>query len=272
MPELPEVEIIKRGLEKELVGQKLRKIEIFNSDYIFKNAKNINTLTGTKLTSIERKGKYLIFLFEKEFLLFHLSLTGFFLLNFQDNVFKQQEKHLILGFDFERHKLSYFDIRKFGKIKKGNIRDISNIKELKELGKDAMEISFDEFRTILSRKNRNIKNLLMDQKIISGLGNIYANELLFRAKINPFKFSKDLKEEEIEKLFFEMKKLLEEAIELGGSSIRNYVDVKGRKGRFQEKFLVYGKRNQPCSECGRPIRYKKIGQRGTFYCDNCQPI
>ncbi len=274
MPELPEVEIIKRGLEKELVGQKLRKIEIFNPGYILKNIKNITALVGTRLNSIERKGKFLIFLFEKEFLLFHLSLTGFFILYNQKDVLNlnKEKRHLILTFNFERHKLNYFDIRKFGKIKKRNIKEMLYIKELKELGKDAIEINFDEFKTILGTKDRNIKNLLMDQKIISGLGNIYTNELLFRAKINPFKSSKDLKEEEIKRLFFEMKKLLKEAIELGGSSIRNYVDVKGRRGKFQEKFLVYSKKGQPCPECGRPIRYQKIAQRGTFYCQNCQPI
>jgi len=112
----------------------------------------------------------------------------------------------------------------------------------------------------------------MDQKVISGLGNIYVNELLFRAQISPFRNSKDLKEEEIKSLFFQMKNLLKEAISFKGSSIKNYVDTQGKKGEFQNRFLVYGKKNGICPKCGENLRYQKISQRGTFYCPNCQSI
>jgi len=273
MPELPEVETIRKDLEKELKGQTLINIKIFDPSFLLKNkVENLNTLIDTKLLSVKRKGKYLIFLFEKELLLFHLGLTGFFILQEKDLSFKKGQKHLILIFEFEKHMLNYFDIRKFGKIKKTSIKKSLYIKELEELGKDALEIGFDEFKNIFKSKNRKVKDLLMDQKVISGLGNIYTNELLFRAKVNPFKFSNELKEEEVERLFFQMKNLLKEAIDSRGTSIKDYVDAKGKKGNFQEKLLVYGKKDYPCPECGKPLKYQKIAQRGTFYCQNCQQI
>ena len=274
MPELPEVETIKRSLEKELIGQKLKNVKIFNYDFLFKNKiKDLNTLINTKLISIERKGKYLVFLFENELLLFHLGLTGFFILyKNNDEILNKVKKHLILNFQFEKHELFYCDIRKFGKIKKANTKDILDLEEFKNLGKDALEISFEEFKNLFLKRNRNIKNLLMDQRLISGLGNIYVNELLFRAQISPFKNSKKLKEENIKKLFFQMKDLLKEAIVFRGSSIKNYVDAEGKKGEFQNKFLVYGKKNANCPRCGENLRYQKISQRGTFYCPNCQSI
>ncbi|AEH22186.1 formamidopyrimidine-DNA glycosylase [Thermodesulfobacterium geofontis OPF15] len=277
MPELPEVETIKLGLEDKLIGQKLKNIVIFNQEFILKNKiQNLDTIVNTKLISIKRKGKYLIFFFEKEFLLFHLGLTGaFFLFNDkkdEEKITIKKKKHFILGFHFEKYKLIYFDIRKFGKIKMAKIEEISTLKELKNLGKDALEIDFEEFKTIILKRNRNIKNLLMDQKVISGLGNIYVNELLFRAQISPFKNSKDLKEEEIKNLFFQMKELLKEAISFRGSSIKNYVDVQGKKGEFQNRFLVYGKKNNVCPKCGEKLKYQKLFQRGTFYCPNCQYI
>uniref|UniRef100_A0A7V4JPY7 Formamidopyrimidine-DNA glycosylase n=1 Tax=Thermodesulfobacterium geofontis TaxID=1295609 RepID=A0A7V4JPY7_9BACT len=276
MPELPEVETIKKNLESKLIGQKLKNIIVFNQDFILKNKiKNLNTIVNTKLLSIKRKGKYLIFFFEKETLLFHLGLTGSFNLfsnKDKEEITEKEKKHFILNFQFETHELVYSDIRKFGKIRKARIEEISTLKELKNLGKDALEIDFEEFKTIFLKRNRNIKNLLMDQKVISGLGNIYVNELLFRAQISPFKNSKDLKEKEIKKLFFQMKKLLKEAISFRGSSIKNYVDAQGKKGEFQNRFLVYGKKNMVCLKCGESLRYQKISQRGTFYCPNCQSI
>ena len=275
MPELPEVETIKRDLEKELVGQKLRNIKIFNYSYFLKNKiRNLDSLLGTKLLYIKRKGKYLIFFFQKELLLFHLGLTGFFILSKRDiNKFlDEKKKYLILVLEFEKYNLSYFDIRKFGKIKKVKVENISKLKEIKQLGKDVLKISFEEFKNIIKKRKRNIKSLLLDQKFIAGLGNIYIDELLFRAKVSPLKNTKDLKEEEIKELFYQMKKLLKEAIDLRGSSIRNYVNVNGEKGKFQEKHLVYRKKGLPCPKCGEILVYKKIAQRGTTYCPNCQSI
>ena len=272
MPELPEVETIKRGLERKLIGQKLKNIEIFDSNYLLKNkVKNLNIIVGEKLSSIKRKGKYIIFFFEKNLLLFHLGLTGYFLF-IEKNELDKGKKHIILIFEFEKDRLGYFDIRKFGKIKKVKAEEFSTLKELKKLGKDALEINLDEFKSIFWQRNRGVKNLLMDQKVISGLGNIYVNELLFRAKINPFKKSRDLREEEIERLFFQMKSLLGEAIDLKGSSIKNYIDTEGKKGEFQKTFLVYGKKGFSCPRCGNDLKYQKIAQRGTFYCPKCQSL
>lgn len=274
MPELPEVETIKKDLEIKLKGQRLKNIKEFNKLFIYKNnLKNLDTLLGKRLDFIERKGKYLIFFFEKELLIFHLRLTGFFLLyKKEDKTFDKNQKYLILSLEFENYILSYFDIRKFGKIMKIKTEEMSDFKEFKKLGKDALEISLDEFKQIFYNKKRNIKNLLMDQRVISGLGNIYVNELLFRAQINPFKRCKDLQEEEIKRLFFQMKNLLKSAIDLKGSSIKNYVSTEGERGEFQRTFFVYGRKDLPCLKCGTKLKYKKIAQRGTFYCPKCQGV
>lgn len=269
MPELPEVESIKRDLNKVLIGKKLISTNIKNSEFLFKNKiDSLDSLLETKLLEINRYGKYLIFLFEKEGLLFHLGLTGFFLFTLPS----AYQKYHILSLNFQNLTLNYFDIRKLGKIRKINKNNWKTIKEFKNLGKDACEIIEEEFRGLIKNCKKVIKSFLLDQKILAGLGNIYADELLYRAKINPFKETKTLTEEEIKRLFYEMKKLLKEAIDLKGSSVKNFVNINGDKGKFQEKHMVYGRKGKNCLKCGTVLVYKKINQRGTTFCPVCQPL
>jgi len=269
MPELPEVETIKRDMERHLKGSTLKGIEVFYEPLLKKSGltpESLNRLIDKRLFRIERQGKYLLFNFEENFLVFHLGLTG--ALIFNGKVDSQNLKHLILKLDFEKGKLFFFDVRKFGRaflLKKEELKEF-----FKDLGKDALEISLSDFSTLLKAHHLRLKTLLLNQRLLSGLGNIYADELLFRTNLHPEKFSDTLSDEEIQKLYENMKALLKEAITLRGSSIRDYVDGEGKRGAFQERHLVYGKRGKPCPNCGEPLQYKVIAQRGTTFCPRCQ--
>jgi len=269
MPELPEVETIKRDLERLLKGSILRELKVFYEPLLKKGGlvpESLDRLIDKKLSQIERKGKYLLFNFEDVYLVFHLGLTGSLIFN--GKVDNQNQKHLILKLDFEKGELLFFDVRKFGRIylfKEEELKDF-----FKDLGKDALEISLSDFRALLKAHHLKLKVLLLNQRLLSGLGNIYTDELLFRAKLHPERFSDTLNDEEIKRLYENMKALLKEAIDLRGSSIRDYVDGEGRRGAFQERHLVYGKRGKPCPNCGEPLHYKVIAQRGTTFCPKCQ--
>lgn len=271
MPELPEVETIKRDLEKRLIGKKLLKIETFQEIFYSKYLKNLDlkTLLSQKVKEIRRKGKYLFFLLENKILVFHLGLTGALILGNPKGANPLfNKKHLILILEFDDLRLFFIDIRKFGKvwiIEKEKLEEHFSF-----LGKDALEISFKEFKNLLLSKNRLIKSFLLDQRIISGLGNIYTDEILFRSRINPLRKTKNLSEEEIKRIYQNMQEVLVKAIELRGSSVKNYINGKGERGTFQEEHLVYGKRGRPCPICGNPLQYKKIAQRGTTFCSYCQ--
>ncbi len=270
MPELPEVETIRRDLTPKILNKILKEITILNEIFLAKSKISLNellTLKGKKLLSLDRKGKYLLFNFGEKTLIFHLGLTGALISDLQ-TIPKNLKKHHLLTMFFEHNTLYYFDIRKFGKI---YLMDSSKISYfLDQIGPDALQIEFEEFKELLQKHHIKVKTLLLNQRLISGLGNIYIDEVLFRAKINPERLSNTLSQEEIKTLYEVMKSLLEEAILLRGSSVRNYVDGDGKRGKFQERHLVYGKRGRPCPVCGIPLQYKKINQRGTVFCPNCQ--
>ncbi|QER41573.1 DNA-formamidopyrimidine glycosylase [Thermodesulfobacterium sp. TA1] len=268
MPELPEVETIKQQLKKALTNQKLVEVKVLDPDFVKKiSLEDLFSLKGEKLLDIKRKGKYLWFVFEKKNLLWHLGLTGGLILL---NRCKTQinPKFLRLSLNFEKDTLGYFDIRKFGRIKVFDPKHLP--KEISTLGKDALEIDQENFGFLLKNSSKPVKTLLLDQTKISGLGNIYVDEALFRAGIHPLKKASSLNKEELNRLYHTIKALLHRAIELRGSSVKDYIDAQGQKGRFQEEHLVYGKKGQICPICGETLQYIKVNQRGTTFCKNCQ--
>ncbi|MGC8872048.1 MAG: DNA-formamidopyrimidine glycosylase [Caldimicrobium sp.] len=270
MPELPEVETIRRDLTSRILNKTLNEISVLHKNFLTKSKISLTellTLKGKKLLSLERKGKYLFLNFEEKTLIFHLGLTGALILDLHP-IPENLKKHHLLTMTFEQNTLHYIDIRKFGKIYLIDSLKISFF--LNRIGPDALQIEFEKFRELLQKHNLKIKTLLLNQRLISGLGNIYTDEVLFRAKINPERLSNTLSEEEVKSLYEIMKSLLKEAILLRGSSVKNYVDGEGKRGKFQERHLVYGKKGRPCPECGTPLQYKKINQRGTVFCPNCQ--
>ena len=286
MPELPEVEIVKRSLKNKVNYKKIKKIIITNRDLRFKIQKNFeNLLEGRSITNVSRFSKYIILTLDNfNHCLIHLGMSGtLHLINY-----KKKEKITNLSFyhskilpkkhnhikiKFSNFMIIYNDPRRFGFFK-----ILNNKKELKKyflrFGPEAISSKFN-FKYIKYKfinKKKNIKNFLLDQNFVSGIGNIYANEILFYSKINPFKIAKKLSSKEIKKLIKYSKLVLNLAIKFGGSSIRDFKNAKGISGLFQNKFKVYDRENKYClrKNCKGKIIKMFISNRSSFFCKSCQ--
>ena len=286
MPELPEVEIVKRSLFKMINGAKIINIKIINEKLRYRVSHTFGQeLIGKKILKVSRRSKYLLFYFKDKILLVHLGMTGkFFIRRFEDNkIFKTSfyydlkilTKHNHIYFFLNNNRiLIYNDVRKFGFFKVYNNKKINQIPFLKKLGPEpfSKKLNLNYYKNFTRNKKRNIKNLLMDQTFISGLGNIYVNECLFISRIHPLRECNRLKNKEISNLIYNLKKILKSSISKGGSSIRDFKNMFGKKGTFQQFFHVYGKENQNCSRisCNDKIKKILISNRSTFYCQNCQ--
>jgi len=286
MPELPEVEIVKRSLIKMINGTKIIDIKVKNKNLRYKLPSKLKSqLVNEKIYNISRRSKYLIFHFKKKLLLVHLGMTGKLLLMNKKNkrIFKTSfyydlnilPKHNHVFFTFNNgYILIYNDIRRFGFIKFYKNMDVTNINYLNKLGIEPLSKFFNlnYFKKFTKNKKKNIKNLLMDQTFVSGIGNIYANEALFMSRINPTRSSKGLKNKEIKKLISSLKIVLKFSILKGGSSIRDFKNISGKIGDFQRFFKVYGKENKNCSRisCKGIIKRISISSRSSFYCNICQ--
>ena len=288
MPELPEVEVVKRSLTTKLQNLIIKKVKINDDKLRYRINKNqIRKIVGLKLKKIRRRSKFLLFFFNKDVvMLVHLGMTGkFYFVDQKNTKFKtsfyykisnnQDQKHdRVIFFLNKKNKLIYNDVRKFGFIKFLNIKGLSNNLHLKNLGPEPLAKSFNNtyFKQYIIGRNRPIKNILMDQKFVSGLGNIYVNEILFLSKIRPNRNVRTLKFEEVNKIVKFTKKILKKAIRSGGSTIKNFSSNNGKKGSFQEHFKVYGKKGNNCSSTGCKSKIIKIliSSRATFFCSKCQ--
>lgn len=288
MPELPEVEVVKRSLTSKIQKLVVEKITVKDEKLRYRiNKKKLKILLGLKIIKILRRSKFLLFIFEKNtVMLVHLGMTGkFFFLNKNAKKFKtsfyynidesKDNKHNRLIFSLsKRQKLIYNDVRKFGFIKILDKRQLQYNLHLKNLGPEPLGNSFDfkYFKNYLINRNRTIKDILMDQKFVSGLGNIYVNEVLFLSKVKPTKKTYLIKNSEIYKIIKNTKKTLKKAISLGGSSLKDFSSSDGKKGEFQQYFYVYGRKGENClnRNCNKKIIKTIIGNRATFYCPKCQ--
>ncbi len=263
MPELPEIETIKKYLEKELVGKKIISFQNFYE----KNEIKPNLLEQ-KIISLQRRGKLLIFnLSHNWHLLFHLKLTGqLFLLN--QPVIKETTRVIFKLSDGKF--LIFNDARKFGWVRSLTTEELE--KELSKLGPEpfSKEFNFQYLKNIFSKSKRPIKLVLMDQEKIAGIGNIYANEALFLTKINPLKPADKLTDNEIKRLKKSILEVLKRGIRYEGSSLRFYLKPDKSKGKYQEYFLVYDREGEKCYHCGSIIKRIELGGRGTYFCPKCQ--
>jgi len=286
MPELPEVEIVKRSLKNKVNYKKIKKIIITNRDLRFKIQKNFeNLLEGRSITNVSRFSKYIILTLDNlNYCLIHLGMSGtLHLINYKKkekitnlsfyNSKILPKKHNHVKIKFSNFTIIYNDPRRFGFFKL-----LKNKKELKKyfqrFGPEAISSKFN-FKYVkykLINKKKNIKNFLLDQYFVSGIGNIYANEILFYSKINPFKIAKKLSSKEIKKLIKYSKLVLNLAIKFGGSSIRDFKNAKGISGSFQNKFKVYDRENKYClrKNCKGKIIKMFISNRSSFFCKSCQ--
>ncbi len=288
MPELPEVEVVKKSLINKTQNLTVKAVKINDGRLRYKIDRNeIKKIIGLKFKKISRRSKYLLFLFSENIvMLVHLGMTGkFFFVNKNKKKYKtsfyydinedKDKNHDRIIFDLSNNqKLIYNDIRKFGFIKFFKKNKLEDSTHLKYLGPEPLSTKFNikYFKEYIYGKERAVKNLLMDQKFVAGLGNIYANEILFFSGVKPHKKIKKLSDNEIKNIIKLTKKIIKKAIILGGSSIRDFSSSSGKKGSFQQYFSVYSKKGKKCikKNCNGIIEKIIISNRSTFYCNKCQ--
>jgi len=270
MPELPEVETIRRDLNRLIVGKKILDINTDSPKQVKPSLAVVKkAIIGTTIKKIERRAKLLqIFLSNNQILAIHLKLTGRLLVR-EKGAPKDDWQHVTISLS-ENQELRLADLRKFGWVKL--VKDKKELEKLlSEFGPEPLDgLDLEIFKKILSSTSRPIKIVLMDQKKIAGVGNIYANDALFLAKIDPRRPAKKVSGEEAKRLLKAIEKVLKAGIKYRGASDQHYLDALGRKGSYQDHFLTYGRVGKKCFDCGGEIKRLKIGGRGTFYCLKCQ--
>ena len=265
MPELPEVETVANELRSSIVNNKIEYIDALWSKS-FENRFDVE-LKDQIIDSISRRGKYLILNLSRSFLIIHLRMTGQ-LLYFENESNANFDDYIRVVIKFDSGLLLFKDVRKFGRIYHvGNPESF-----LAHVGPDALDekVTLSFFKEKLSSSTMNIKAFLLSQKHISGMGNIYTDEALFAAKINPAKSTKLIKNKKVEDLFINMRTILKVSIKNMGSTISDYRDPSGNKGSNQYYFSVYGREGQPCKICKSQIKKIKFAGRGTHFCPKCQ--
>ncbi|MBQ2891985.1 MAG: DNA-formamidopyrimidine glycosylase [Bacilli bacterium] len=274
MPELPEVETVKRILESQILGKKIIDIDVIY-DKILENVDSstfIRELVGEEFSAFTRRGKYLIFLFKKHTLVVHLRMEGKFFIKDYEEVFDKHE-HIVLRLE-DGTSLRYHDTRKFGKFVLLNTVDLNEVFEypsLKKMGPDAnLTSDYLSLYYRLQKMSCPIKQALLDQTLIAGLGNIYVDEVCFLSKIHPSTRCCDLGMKQVSDILKNSKIVLEKAILLGGTTIRSYTSSLGVTGRFQNELLVHSRKDQECYDCGSKIKKIRVAGRGTYYCPKCQ--
>lgn len=270
MPELPEVENVREGLEKLLVGRQITEIVVKYDRMILTGTENLRSnLTGRKVKAVKRRGKYLLFDFGDLTLISHLRMEGKYRLESADFTGDKHD-HVLIRLDNQKT-LVYADIRKFGTWELIDSSDLTDYFERKKLGPEPNKTDFDLqiFQEKLKSKKK-IKPYLLDQTLVAGLGNIYVDEVLWKSQIHPEQLSSNLTVENIKFLRQNIIEILQLAIKLGGSSIRTYKNALGKTGQMQDKLQVYGKSGQACPRCGQILQKTKVAGRGTTFCPNCQ--
>ncbi len=271
MPEIAEVETVRKTLKKQILNKKITNVQILYEKMIESDPKSFTyNLINNEFIDIKRRGKWLIFELHDYYLLSHLRMEGkFFIKNKEDEIVKHE--HLIFTFD-DNTELRYHDTRKFGRMNLIKKEELKNTEAIKKQGYEPGEKELTSDYLLDSFKNKKIpiKTVLLDQTIISGLGNIYANEVLFASKINPFKSACKLTKEETQNIVETSKTIIEKAISLGGTTIKSYTSSLGVTGKFQNNLTVHKRENEPCFICGTKIKNEKINGRSTYYCPSCQ--
>lgn len=273
MPELPEVESVRKGLENTVLSKTIKKTDIYWNNIIESpNPDQFKKLiSGQMIHAIDRRGKFLLFELTDYVLISHLRMEGKY---FYKHPSEELEKHTHVVFHFsDDTELRYNDVRKFGKMSLVPKEEASQHKSLVNLGPEPTEEALDETKmaAYLETKSRAIKMILLDQTFVAGVGNIYADEILYRAKINPKRPGNTLTKAEITSLRRAIIDILSKSIEYGGSTIRTYHNMLGDDGTYQQFHQVYGKTGEPCPVCGEPIVKIQLQGRGTHYCPHCQP-
>jgi formamidopyrimidine-DNA glycosylase len=271
MPELPEVETVVRGLRRTLPGRRIVKVRLGKTDFIDDPALLESDLPGKKITAVRRFGKFLLFDLESAdpdgmALLVHLGMTGR-LVTSAPEAPVAPHTHVFFSLDDGRE-LRYTDVRRFGRM--AVLAGGAHQAALGKLGLDPLEATEDEFAEKLHARKARIKAVLLDQTVLRGIGNIYADESLWRARIHPKRRAARLSRKELRALYRAVQAVLNEAIRLRGSSVSDYVDADGQRGNFQARHRVYQRHGEKCARCGATIRRTVVAGRSTHFCPKCQ--
>ncbi|GKQ42501.1 formamidopyrimidine-DNA glycosylase [Companilactobacillus sp. RD055328] len=274
MPEMPEVETVRRGLIDLVKNKTISSIEMRYPAIINGDKKEFSDiLVGAKIIDIRRRAKFLIFDFDNNYsMLSHLRMEGKY--QVRDNV-EDFDKHVHIIFKFsDGDMLGYRDVRKFGRMQLFKTDEIFNSKSLTKLGPEPLstEFTFDNIYPRIIKRKKSIKAVLLDQNVISGLGNIYVDEVLWMSKIHPETIANKLTKADIQNIIKASNEEIKKAIEAGGTTIRSYVDSKGNSGTFQFGLNAYDQEGNPCKRCGTTIEKIKVSGRGTHFCPNCQKV
>lgn len=283
MPELPEVEITVRTLKKYIINQKIYAVTILNGNLRYKIPTNLpKILKSQTINEVKRRSKFILFKTNHITLLSHLGMTGRYIvkknsLKLDTSFYNKKnliKKHNHLLIRFKKFSIIYNDIRKFGFIKIYNNNNIS--RHLSNLGPEPLSklFNYKYFEQKIKKRKISIKNILMDQKFVSGLGNIYVNEILYASRINPNTSCFKLKKSQIFRILKFTKLILQSSIRKGGSTILNYHNSEGRTGSYQSEFKVYNRNNDSCltSGCNKKIIMSIVNGRSQFYCPKCQKL
>ena len=276
MPELPEVETVRLALVKIVNNALIKKVEIFRYDLRW-------TVKGSLKTNLEkdtfkkpfRMGKYILIpTIKNNILLIHLGMSGQIKIQNKNNL-KSKHDHIDIVIQTENnltYSITYNDPRRFGFVDFFKQKDIYHHFLLKKLGIEALskQLTVSKLKLLLNNRKKNIKNTLIDQSIIAGIGNIYASEILYRAKIHPKRSANSLSDQEVDTIIKACRFILKKAIKVGGTTIKNHAQPDGKLGYFSQKLKVYGRTGQKCFNCKNNIINLPITKRSTFYCNHCQ--
>jgi formamidopyrimidine-DNA glycosylase len=277
MPELPEVEVVRRDLEREITGRRVKSVEVDGMRSVRRhhNRKQfINRLEGRKIMGVERRGKYILCRLDgDDVLVIHLGMSGQLLRAKSSRETRPKHTHVVITFQ-QGGQLRFVDPRTFGEMFVTETDALSKVSELAHLGIDPLEapMAWEHFGTLISQKHMKLKSLLMDQKLLAGIGNIYSDEILWGAGLRWDRMSDSLSAQEVRRLYRSMVETLQDAVKHRGSSLADeqYVDLYGKPGDFQLHHNVYGREGEACRRCRQVIVRERVGGRSTFFCPACQ--
>jgi formamidopyrimidine-DNA glycosylase len=278
--ELPEVEVMRRDLERDVVGKKIKAAEVKQSKNAMRAIRRHKTrkeftsrLAGHKIAKVERRGKYILVTLDSgDVLVVHFGMSGQFHRG-TGRVALPAHTHVVLTFQ-QGGDLRFVDPRTFGELFVVTPDELGKVKELQHLAIDPLDqvFTWPTFQYLLAERGAKMKQLLMDQKFISGLGNIYSDEVLFSAGLRYDRVSDTLSSQEVRRLYRAIQETLQEAIKLRGTTLDDeaYVDLFGQPGEYQNELKVYGRAGLPCRRCRTPIQTVRISQRTSYFCPQCQ--
>ena len=278
MPELPEVEVVRRDLDREVAGKRIKTVETNGARSVRRHknrAEFASKLEGKRVTDVARRGKYLLVRIEGgDVLVIHLGMSGQLLRAKSAKEPMPKHTHVVITFT-QGGQLRFVDPRTFGEMFVTSYDDLEHqVDELAHLGLDPLEqtMSWERFGELIASRSTKLKTALMDQTFLAGIGNIYSDEILFEAGLRWDRLTDSLSPEEVRRLYRAMMEILQDAVKYRGSSLadQQYVDVFGKPGEYQLHHNVYAREGQACRRCRRPVVRQRVGGRSTFFCDTCQ--